>query len=191
LTPSSSRKSKSAFKNKATGEDSGEDESGIRGSFATRADADQFLIKSRESGMTYKDIRLKGGFTEAESTLRGRWRTLTKSREERVRRPEWSATDVRLLEVAVRMMARPAAGAYSRNAPKQVVTEEEWKTAKIPWKQVAEHIVQNGGTYHFGNTTCRKRWEKLYAEQRGIAYVEEKRRKGPERKRREGIKREE
>ena len=40
-------------------------------------------------------------------------------------------------------------------------------SAKIPWKQVAEYIVDHGGSYHFGNTTCRKRWDMLVAEERG------------------------
>lgn len=52
------------------------------------------LIQWKEQGMSYKDIKAHGGFEEAESTLRGRYRTLTKPREARVRRPEWSARDV-------------------------------------------------------------------------------------------------
>lgn len=55
---------------------------------------DEFLVKSKRAGMTYKEIRRKGGYTEAESTLRGRYRTLTKSPEARVRKPEWSEKDV-------------------------------------------------------------------------------------------------
>lgn len=58
---------------------------------------DEFLVESKQKGMTYKQIRLAGGFTEAESTLRGRYRTLTKSREARVRKPEWSTRDVSLV----------------------------------------------------------------------------------------------
>jgi hypothetical protein len=52
------------------------------------------LIQCKEQGMSYKDIKALGGFKEAESTLRGRYRTLTKPKEERVRRPEWSDHDV-------------------------------------------------------------------------------------------------
>jgi len=37
---------------------------------------------------------------------------------------------------------------------------------KIPWKLVAEYIVDNGGSYHFGNTTCRKRWDYLVSRDR-------------------------
>lgn len=56
---------------------------------------DEFLVRSKLAGMSYKDIRQRGGFTEAESTLRGRFRTLTKDKEERVRRPAWTDNDVR------------------------------------------------------------------------------------------------
>lgn len=59
-----------------------------------RSAKDDFLVKSKLAGMTYKEIRRKGGFTEAESTLRGRFRTLTKNKEARVRKPEWSDIDV-------------------------------------------------------------------------------------------------
>lgn len=55
---------------------------------------DQFLVESKLAGMSYKEIRRKGGFTEAESTLRGRFRTLTKHKADRVRKPEWSDNDV-------------------------------------------------------------------------------------------------
>lgn len=45
------------------------------------------------------------------------------------------------------------------------------KTAKIPWKKVAEYIVNNGGSYHFGNSTCRKRWDELVREQTTLGRV--------------------
>lgn len=61
-----------------------------------RSEKDEFLVKSKLAGMTYKDIRKKGGFTEAESTLRGRFRTLTKPKEARVRKPEFQEIDVSL-----------------------------------------------------------------------------------------------
>lgn len=32
---------------------------------------------------------------------------------------------------------------------------------KIPWKRVAEYIKNNGGSYHFGNATCRKKYDEL------------------------------
>jgi hypothetical protein len=59
-----------------------------------RESKDEFLVKSKLAGMSYRDIRRQGGFTEAESTLRGRFRTLTKDKAERVRRPTWDENDV-------------------------------------------------------------------------------------------------
>jgi hypothetical protein len=60
-----------------------------------RKDAkDALLVEWKEQGMSYKDIKAQGGFEEAESTLRGRYRTLTKPKEERVRKPEWGERDV-------------------------------------------------------------------------------------------------
>jgi hypothetical protein len=58
---------------------------------------DEFLVKSKLAGMSYKDIRRQGNFTEAESTLRGRFRTLTKHKTARVRKPEWCENDVMFL----------------------------------------------------------------------------------------------
>jgi hypothetical protein len=57
----------------------------------------EFLIRSKRHGMSYGEIRERGGFTEAESTLRGRYRTLTKEKDQRVRKPEWQERDVRKL----------------------------------------------------------------------------------------------
>lgn len=36
--------------------------------------------------------------------------------------------------------------------------------AKIPWKKVAEYIEKNGGSYRFGNATCRKKWDEIQEE---------------------------
>ncbi|RKF57727.1 hypothetical protein OnM2_072014 [Erysiphe neolycopersici] len=112
-----------------------------------RSAKDEFLIQKRRAGMSYKDIRLEGGYTEAESTLRGRFRTLTKPKSARVRKPEWSDKDTDLLRQAVHQLAPRGSG------------------SKIPWKKVAEYIVEHGGSYHFGNSTCRKRWDELQNEQ--------------------------
>lgn len=53
-----------------------------------------FLIDCKRRGLSYKDIKRIGNFREAESTLRGRYRTLTKSKGQRVRKPQWEARDV-------------------------------------------------------------------------------------------------
>lgn len=29
---------------------------------------------------------------------------------------------------------------------------------KVSWKKVAQHIWSHGGSYHFGNATCKKKW---------------------------------
>ena len=57
---------------------------------------DDFLVRSKLAGISYKDIRRQGKFIEAESTLRGRFRTLTKHKTARVRKPEWDDNDVSL-----------------------------------------------------------------------------------------------
>ncbi|KAH7360420.1 hypothetical protein BKA65DRAFT_547139 [Rhexocercosporidium sp. MPI-PUGE-AT-0058] len=111
---------------------------------------DDFLVQSKLAGMSYKDIRRVGKFTEAESTLRGRFRNLTKDKTQRVRKPEWEDNDIRLLKKAVRKLTRPS----------------DLSRARIPWKQVAEYIASHGGSYHFGNATCRKRWDDLEGRQR-------------------------
>lgn len=55
---------------------------------------DALLVKMRQDGHSYKQIKAELGLEEAESTLRGRFRTLTKPKEARVRKPEWTAQDV-------------------------------------------------------------------------------------------------
>jgi hypothetical protein len=62
---------------------------------------DDFLVRSKLAGMSYKDIRRQGNFVEAESTLRGRFRTLTKHKAARVRKPEWGENDVRIVSKTV------------------------------------------------------------------------------------------
>ena len=59
-----------------------------------RKTEDCFLVTSRRAGMSYKEIRRKGGLQAAESTLRGRFRALTKARKDRVRKPVWAERDV-------------------------------------------------------------------------------------------------
>ncbi|KKF92628.1 hypothetical protein CFO_g5020 [Ceratocystis platani] len=97
------------------------------------------------SGMTYREIRLRGNFSEAESTLRGRFRTLTKNKEWRVRKPHWFPRDIDLLREGVEYFC----------------DQRSIDQGKIPWKRVAEYILQNGGSYLFGNATCRKKWDEM------------------------------
>ena len=56
---------------------------------------DDVLINGKKEGLTYKEIRKKmSGEKPAESTLRGRYRSLTKARQDRVRKPIWQTRDV-------------------------------------------------------------------------------------------------
>lgn len=55
---------------------------------------DEELLTLRQSGLSYREIKKNFGFKEAESTLRGRYRTLTKPKGLRVRKPEWKEDDV-------------------------------------------------------------------------------------------------
>ena len=61
---------------------------------ATRHQRDQLLMNLRREGHSYKDIKRIGRFTEAESTLRGRYRAMSKEKSKRVRKPTWQAHDV-------------------------------------------------------------------------------------------------
>lgn len=65
---------------------------------------DAFLVKSKRAGMSYKEIKEKGHFVEAESTLRGRFRNLTKRKEHRVRKPEWKTKDVSFASLGLRLL---------------------------------------------------------------------------------------
>ncbi|KAJ2894203.1 uncharacterized protein MKZ38_007843 [Zalerion maritima] len=112
---------------------------------AERRRKDQYLVKCKLAGVPYRQIKINGNFSEAESTLRGRFRTLTKKKEERVRKPEWSLGDLRLLKQAV--LALCAGG--------------DMVNPKISWKAVAEYITENGGSYQFGYATCRKKWDEV------------------------------
>ena len=76
------------------------------------------------------------------------WRTLGSN----------SPLQVQLLREAVLAVAEeskdtcPTAGGQA--------IEEIIKSSKIPWKRVAERVARYG-SYHFGNATCRKKWDEL------------------------------
>ena len=130
---------------------------------------------SKRAGLSYKEIRRQGRFKEAESTLRGRYRTLTKSKEERVRRPNWTATDLQLLRVAVGLYGGGSA-AYSSgrtggtgwNRSASSGRNSTTKYQKVKWMKVSEYIKERGGSYRFGNATCRKKWDELVANGEGL-----------------------
>ncbi|KAM5351170.1 hypothetical protein ACJ41O_003893 [Fusarium nematophilum] len=107
---------------------------------------DQYLVIGRACGLSYKQIKAKGRLTEAESTLRGRYRTLIKPKEMRVRRPVWSHQDHVLLRDGVSFCTL-----------KFTVGME-----KISWKTVAAYMVSRGASYHYGPATCAKVWRSMW-----------------------------
>jgi hypothetical protein len=56
---------------------------------------DQVLLEGKKKGLSYKEILHSHDFGIAESTLRGRYRSLTKDSAQRVRKPFWYDDDVR------------------------------------------------------------------------------------------------
>ncbi|KAL7934971.1 hypothetical protein V8C35DRAFT_279437 [Trichoderma chlorosporum] len=112
-----------------------------------RAAKDLFLVQSRHQGLSYKEIKRLGKFTEAESTLRGRYRTLTKDKKDRVRDPKWTEVDIHLLKEAVRVLGH---GLHPDRA-------------KLSWMAVSKYISNHGGSYGFGYSTCHRRWTHLEA----------------------------
>ncbi|KAJ6006684.1 hypothetical protein N7451_004628 [Penicillium sp. IBT 35674x] len=138
-----------------------------------------FLIDCKRRGLSYKEIKRMGGFKEAESTLRGRFRTLTKSKEQRVRKPKWLERDVNLLVEAVSIFTDKEHYDYEGDEvhsdfPAGILSQAQTQDQsgngsqnqalppKISWKKVAHFIWANGGSYQFGNATCKKKWCEIY-----------------------------
>ncbi|CAG8926863.1 unnamed protein product [Penicillium salamii] len=134
-----------------------DDQTGIRANMHYSDERNAFLIDCKRRGLSYKDIKRVGGFKEAESTLRGRYRTLTKSKDQRVRKPKWQNKDVHLLCEAV--------GIYAETTDYGSLTHMGMtinEPPKVSWKKVAEHIWNKGGSYQFGNATCKKKWCEIH-----------------------------
>ncbi|KPI36172.1 uncharacterized protein AB675_8940 [Cyphellophora attinorum] len=125
---------------------------------------DQELLDLRNAGYSYREIKANFGFREAESTLRGRYRTLTKAKEERVRKPEWKAEDIDLLFNTVQdhtqdTAAVPASGfRYSDDG--LPILSDPASLNKISWKKVAETMAEQGA-YHYGNATVKKKYVQI------------------------------
>jgi hypothetical protein len=45
----------------------------------------------------------------------------------------------------------------------QSLTNDQ-RLAKVQWKKIADAVHRNGGSYHFGNATCKKKWVELHPE---------------------------
>ncbi|KAG5970582.1 hypothetical protein E4U55_001574 [Claviceps digitariae] len=106
----------------------------------SRTREDRILIACRENGMSYKKIKVVHGFNVSESTLRGRYRSLTKESSQRPRKPRWTTRDVELLLEAVPLCTRKTT------------------RKKVSWKGVSQYICDHGGTHAFAFTTCRRKW---------------------------------
>ncbi|KAI7286878.1 hypothetical protein KC345_g942 [Hortaea werneckii] len=111
---------------------------------------DDLLLREWRKGTPYRRIKAIGNFKVAESTLRGRIRTLTKDKSERVRRPEWTTEDEALL--------RQAVAHYSRELPLRARASR-----KLPWLKIAKWIKQNGGSYQFASAACSKKRDNMTA----------------------------
>ncbi|KAF2095500.1 hypothetical protein NA57DRAFT_79223 [Rhizodiscina lignyota] len=124
-----------------------------------RDEQNMFLIQCRRSGMSYREIREQGNFREAESTLRGRFRDLTKPKQERVRKPVWRSRDIGLLNDAVNSMI----GASERHhGSTRTRRPTDIDISKVSWKRVSAYIAENGGSYHFAYATCKKKWKQIH-----------------------------
>jgi hypothetical protein len=138
---------------------------------------DELLVELRREGFSYKDIKRKGGYEEAESTLRGRFRTLTKPKQERVRRPDWTEQDVSirsnsnhmirsfspsasesLIRLQCRLLGEAVVAIVGAERARQASDHDAIDRLNVAWKDVALYIVEKGGSYHFGNATCKKKW---------------------------------
>ncbi|KAF2867943.1 hypothetical protein BDV95DRAFT_165705 [Massariosphaeria phaeospora] len=123
---------------------------------AQRQTDDGILLDGKAEGLTYKEIKKRMSTNVAESTLRGRYRSLTKPRKDRVRKPMWTGKDIQLLEeIVLAELDRLDDGARA--------TTQNQKLAKLSWKRVGEYIAEHGGSYHFGNSTCKKKWTELHS----------------------------
>ncbi|KAI4715510.1 hypothetical protein E4T48_08300 [Aureobasidium sp. EXF-10727] len=118
---------------------------------------DEYLQEARRRGLSYKEIKRRGGFTEAESTLRGRIRILSKPKEMRVRKPQWNRSDITLLVDAVEYFSDTSQGSTSRKTN----VRQRSNSIKLPWKKVAEWMFSHGASYPFAGATCAKKWEQI------------------------------
>jgi hypothetical protein len=139
---------------------------------AERAAKDRFLVQSRSEGLSYKDIKRLGNFKEAESTLRGRWRTLTKEKKDRQRDPKWTDLDVSFSKSwvsnpgCVSSKLCPNKCFFQDHLLKEAVQVlahgQHPDRAKLSWMAVSVYIKEHGG-YSFGYSTCHKRWLRFEA----------------------------
>ncbi|KAK5071088.1 hypothetical protein LTS08_000278 [Lithohypha guttulata] len=121
-------------------------------------DMDSKLLQWRGEGKSYREIRDLGNWGLEESTLRGRYRTLIKSKEQRLRKPNWPDTAISAMFEAVELFV--PASATKLNGKEAA--------AKIPWKKVAEWMRDNRGCYLYGNATVKKKYVEETAKRKQV-----------------------
>lgn len=140
-----------------------------------RNNRDEYLQEARRRGLSYKEIKRRGGFTEAESTLRGRIRILSKPKEMRVRKPQWNHSDVcqytrfvlqpYLTQELQIMLLIEAVESFSEvtqeSSSRKSNVRQRGNANKLPWKKVAEWMLSHGASYPFAGATCAKKWEQI------------------------------
>ncbi|KAF2756416.1 hypothetical protein EJ05DRAFT_477571 [Pseudovirgaria hyperparasitica] len=109
---------------------------------AQRSSSDALILSLRAQGLTFRQIQAHGGFGIAESTLRGRYRALTKCKEERVREPRWMKGDISLLLAAH-------------------AQEVALHGANLRWSRVAARMVPPQASRRFAAQTCSKKFKEL------------------------------
>ncbi|KAK5172091.1 uncharacterized protein LTR77_003729 [Saxophila tyrrhenica] len=148
----------SASTRPAAEEDDDHDQDGPSAQPPTQQSSDynernDLLLDLRNKGHSYKEIKRLGRFREAESTLRGRFRMLTKEKWERVRKPQWKGADIALLRRAVKHFRQDGVeSSRNRRAAK-----------KMPWKKIGEWMQEHGSSYTFAPATCAKKWDEIAA----------------------------
>lgn len=142
------------------------------GTQAQRTADDATLLEGKAKGLTYKEIKKQLHVQCAESTLRGRFRSLTKPRKDRVRKPVWQQRDVSCATNAFfRLLTDPVKVHYLNMYVEKELSRidanhhqplgHDQRLAKVQWKKVADFISASGGSYHFGNSTCKRKWIEL------------------------------
>ncbi|KAJ4362207.1 hypothetical protein N0V95_001451 [Ascochyta clinopodiicola] len=135
---------------------------------AQRASDDEILLRMKQDGYTYRDIRKALLRKVAESTLRGRYRSLTKPRKMRVRAPKWTEIDVSVAESSSRvllltrlqimLLKHYVQEEFDKLDVTHPCLETKQKPDKIPWMKIVETIATSGGTYKYGAATAKKKW---------------------------------
>ncbi|KAL5425263.1 hypothetical protein PMIN05_011999 [Paraphaeosphaeria minitans] len=128
------------------------------------------LIQCKAAGLTYKEIRARiigrFGGEIAESTLRGRHRAMTKQKKDRVRKPTWMPKDVSQYCLSISCTDLVQLRLLREIVQQQLDSIDDGhrtidvtaRLNKVSWKKVGEYISKRGGSYHFGNSTCKKKW---------------------------------